>query len=168
MKRQLEENIYFSLGTEQEKEELLSLYRSVIGSEGCTWSQEYPSEAILEGDVKRRAVFVMKNQKGEILGAISIDDDKEVDGLSCWSNSLKPAAELARVVVKEEYQNQGIARRMFCEVMKELRKRGYKGVHYLVSKQNERALRSYAKLSFEKVGECDLYGGDWWCYEREL
>lgn len=43
-----------------------------------------------------------------------------------------------------------------------------KGVHFLVSKTNERAMRSYQKLNFKKCGESDLYGEDWWCYEKAL
>ncbi len=43
-----------------------------------------------------------------------------------------------------------------------------KGVHFLVSKTNERAMRSYQKLNFTKCGESDLYGEDWWCYEKAL
>lgn len=155
------------LAKETEKKEILALYRSVIGSEGCTWSLDYPNEEILEDDFSRAALFVMK-EKEEILGAVSIDEDKAVEGLDCWSKELVPGAELARLVVKEGYQNQGIARRMLRDMMVELRDRGYQSVHFLVSKMNERALRSYARLHFSKKGEAALFGEQWWCYEKEL
>ncbi len=152
----------------KDKQEILSLYHSMIGTEGCTWSADYPNEEILENDFKRQAIFVMKNEKDEIIGTISIDDDKEVDGLTCWSGSLKPAAEVARLAIKSTYQNQGLARLMLQRTMEELKKRNYKSVHFLVSKTNVKALRSYARLNFEKKGESNLYGEDWWCYEKEL
>ena len=152
----------------KDKQEMLSLYRSMIGSQGCTWTMDYPNEEILDNDFKRQAIFVIKNEKNEIIGAISIDDDSQVDGLTCWSDSLKPAAELARLAIKDAYQNQGLARFMIQSVMKELKKRNYKSVRFLVSKTNVRALRSYAKLNFEKKGESNLYGENWWCYEKEL
>lgn len=161
-------NKTFLQPTIKDKQELLSLYQSMIGTEGCTWTEDYPNEEILENDIKRQAIFVMKNEKNEIIGTISIDDDKEVDSLACWSDNLKPAAELARLAIKSDYQNQGLARLMLQKTMEELKKRNYKGVHFLVSKTNRKALHSYAKLNFEKRGESNLYGEEWWCYEKEL
>lgn len=158
----------FIEATEAEKKEILELYRSVIGSQGCTWSMEYPNEEILEGDLKRNDLFCLKDESGTIVGAISVDDDKVVDKLVCWSKELQPGAELARLVVKEEFQNQGIARLLLQNGMTELKKRGCRSVHFLVSKTNERAIRSYAKLEFRVKGECDLFGEHWWCYEKEL
>lgn len=158
----------FELATANDKQEILTLYRLAIGSLGCTWSMDYPNEEILENDIKREALFVLKSKTDEILGAISIDDDMEVEKLSCWSDELKPGAELARLVVKEDCQNQGIARFLITKTMEELKKRNYKSVHFLVSKTHEKALRSYAKLCFEKKGETNLFGGDWWCYEKPL
>ena len=52
--------------------------------------------------------------------------------------------------------------------MEELKNRGYKAVHLLVAKDNVKALRSYDKLNFKNVGECELWGHMYWCYEKEL
>ena len=52
--------------------------------------------------------------------------------------------------------------------MEELKNRGYQAVHLLVAKDNVTALRSYDKLNFESVGECELWGHMYWCYEKEL
>lgn len=70
--------------------------------------------------------------------------------------------------IRETEQNHGLARVMIQKTMEELKKSGMKGVHFLVSKTNERAMRSYQKLNFTKCGESDLYGEDWWCYEKAL
>lgn len=158
----------FVLAKEEDSAEIMALYRSVLGSEGCTWSLDYPNEEILQDDLVREALFVLKKDEKEIVGAISIDDDKIVDELACWSEKLQPGAELARLVVKEAYQNQGIARILIQSMEKILRKEGYRSVHFLVSKTNERALRSYAKLNFTNKGDADLFGQHWWCYEKEL
>ena len=48
------------------------------------------------------------------------------------------------------------------------RRRGCKSAHMLVAKDNVKALRSYAKLAFEKVGEYVLQGHDYWCFEKKL
>ena len=38
----------------------------------------------------------------------------------------------------------------------------------LVAKDNVKALRSYERLAFEKVGEYVLQGHDYWCFEKRL
>lgn len=155
----------FIQAAKEDKEEIVKLYRSAIGSMGCTWSEEYPSYEHTEGDLKRGDLYCLKNENKEIVGAISIDDDEAVKKLSCWSDG---GAELSRLVVKEKYQNQGIAGELLKGAMAILRSRGYTYVHFLVSKKHEKALRAYDKLHFDNVGESDLYEGDWWCYEKKL
>ena len=144
------------------------MYHDAIGSPGCTWSEDYPNEDDTMGDFERNDLFCLKKDDGEIIGAISIDKDDKVESLPCWDAAPRPSAELSRLVVKEKYQNQGIARQLLTYGMQELAKRGYKSVHFLVSKTNERALRSYAKFNFNNRGESDLYDEHWLCYEKEL
>ena len=161
-------NLNFKNAEKNDVKEIVKLYREVIGSPGCTWSMDYPDPTLARKDWERNALFCLKSDIGEIIGAISIDDDKVVEKLSCWTKRLKPGAELARLVVKEDYQNQGIARMLLMYAMQELAKRGYRSVHFLVSKTNYRAIRSYAKLNFSNCGGVDLFGEHWWCYEKEL
>lgn len=160
--------LHFKLAGKDDGADILKLYRSAIGRKGCTWSMEYPNEEILSQDIERKNIFCMKTAEGEIIGSVSIDIDEEVNALSCWAEDLQPAAELARLVVKENCQKQGIAGELLKAAMEELVCRGYKGVHFLVSKTNERAIRAYAEFNFEVKGECKLYGVDWWCYEKRL
>ena len=149
-------------------EEIVKLYRAAIGTPGCTWSVDYPNENLALKDWERNELFCLKGDTGELIGAISIDDDKIVEELSCWTEWMKPGAELARLVIKADYKNQGIAGILLGYAMQELVERGYKSVHFLVSKTNYRAIRSYAKLNFSNCGSVDLYGEHWWCYEKEL
>lgn len=158
----------FILATKEDKVEIMKLYRDAIGSDGCTWSMEYPSDETFESDICRESLFCMKTQQGEIVGAISIDDDRLVQELSCWNKSLYPMAELARLVVKETYRNQGIAPQLIEAVMPYLEKRGFQSAGYLLSKRHIKALQAYRKLEFVRVGECDLYEHDWWCYQKRL
>lgn len=158
----------FQKATKEDVNEISALYRAAIGSDGCTWSLDYPNAEITQGDLERGDLFCIKQEDGEIIGAISVDSDMEVDELPCWSEKWNPAAELSRLVVKENYRNQSVARKLLIYGMEELKNRGYIAVHFLVSPGNERALRSYAKLDFINCGECDLYEHHWLCYEKEL
>ena len=53
-------------------------------------------------------------------------------------------------------------------LMPELKKRGYQSVHFLVNKENKKALRSYAVFQFPVVGECEMFGQPFFCYESKL
>ncbi len=154
--------------SEKDKSEILALYRSLAGTEFCAWTEEYPGEIDIEGDLSRDGLFCLKDEKGEIAGVISIDQDENVERLTCWSKELQPSAELSRIGVRVENQNQGIARKLLQHAMEELRRRGKRSVHLLVCKTNKKAIRSYEKLNFEVVGECQMFGEDWWCYEKVL
>ena len=151
-REKLTENVKLYQAAASDIEEITGLYEQAKGSKFCT----------------RDALFCMKTETGEIVGAISIDDDKEVENLKCWSKTLKPSVEIARLVVKTEWQNKKIAPKMLKELLKIIADRGIKGAHYLVDKNHKKALAAYKSLNFIKVGESTLYDGNWWCYEREI
>lgn len=158
----------FTLASEKDKCKILALYRSLAKTEFCAWTEDYPGEADIEGDMSRDGLFCLKDEKGEIAGVISIDQDENVERLDCWSKELQPSAELSRIGVRIKDQNQGIAGRMLQYGMEELRRRGKRSVHLLVCKTNKKAIRCYQKLNFNVVGECEMYGEGWWCYEKAL
>ena len=155
------------MATEEDRDEILSLYRAQIGREYCPWNEEYPSNEAIDWDLSRDALFVMKVD-GKIKAAVSIEEDEEADGLSCWDKNLEPAGELARVAVLPEEQSKGLGRIMLQFGMDELKRRGFKGIHILVNKKNTKAIRCYAVFGFCMVGECYMYEQDFWCYERAL
>lgn len=153
--------------TEFDKKEILALYRSMIGTDGCTWSTDYPNEELLEMDLANNNLYCLKDDDQELIATISIDQDKEVDALPNWTLPGK-SAELARIAVRSDYQNQGIARELITTVLEFLPSRGYTAAHYLVSENNKKALASYNKLGFTQCGTSDLYGEHWLCFEKAL
>lgn len=164
----MEKKMKFTRASEDDKNEILALYRSLTGTEFCAWTENYPGEADIEGDLSREGLFCLKDEREMIVGVISIDQDENVEKLSCWSENLQPSAELSRVGVSIENQNQGIAGKLLCYGMEELRRRGKRSVHLLACKTNKKALRVYEKLNFNIVGECEMYGEEWWCFEKAL
>ena len=153
--------------TESDKAEILSLYKAQIGRENCPWTEDYPSSESIDFDLKRDALFVLKTD-GKIKAAISLEEDEDVDNLSCWDKTLAPEGEVARVAVLPEAQNKGLGRIMMQYAMDELKRRGYKGIHILVNKHNIKAIRCYEVFGFNTVGECHMYEQDFLCYERKL
>lgn len=151
-----------------DKEKILALYQMQLGREFCAWDDHYPGKKEIDFDLAREALFVMKDEAGEIVASISIDEDEAVKKLTCWRVDLQPGGELARLAVHPDLQNKGIAREMLKYGMQELKKRGYQSVHFLVNKENKKALRSYAVFQFPVVGECEMFGQPFFCYESKL
>ncbi len=149
-------------------DEILRLYKMQLGRPFCPWNENYPEKDTIAFDLSRDALFVMKNEAGEIVAAISLDQDEEVEALDCWTKELQPAGEVSRLAVHPDCQDQGLARQMIRFSMDELARRGKKSIHYLVNRNNTKAVRSYAHLGFAKVGECALYDQPFDCYEQEL
>ena len=153
--------------TEDDREDIMSLYNMQKGQEFCPWSDDYPSDETIDFDLSRDALFVLKNE-GNIEAAISLEEDEAVDALDCWSKDLTPVGELARLAVLPEKQGEGWGRIMLYFGMEELKRRGYRGVHFMVNKYNIKAIRCYETFGFDKVGECFMYDQDFLCYEKEL
>ena len=57
--------------TEADTEEILRLYKAQLGQEFCPWDEHYPERENIAFDLERDALFVMKNEKDEIIAAIS-------------------------------------------------------------------------------------------------
>ena len=128
--------------TEDDRKEIMALYKMQLGREFCPWDEGYPSDETIDFDLSRDALFVLKSD-GIIKAAVSIEKDEDVEKLECWDEKLKPSGELARLAVHPDEQNKGLARIMLKFGMEELRKRGFKGIHFLVNKLNIKAIHSY-------------------------
>ena len=151
-----------------DRDAVMALYRLQKGREFCPWTEEYPAVENFEDDVAHDALFVLRTPAGRIVGTVSIERDPDVDVLPCWTPSLQPAGEIARLSVHPEYQGRGLARRLVAFIMEELARRGYRSIHLIVNARNETALRSYAAFSFDTVGECDMYNQHFLCFEKGL
>ncbi len=160
-------NYDITMASEEDRSEILSLYKLQIGRDFCPWNDYYPSNETIDFDFSRDALFVLKSE-GKIKAAISLEEDEAVDSLDCWNEKLTPSGELARLAVLPDEQNRGYARIMLRFGMEELKRRGNKGTHFLVNKYNTKAIRSYAAFDFKVVGECHMYDQDFLCYEKEL
>lgn len=155
------------LAKKEDTDEIMNLYNAHKGGP-ADWNEYYPNEDTIAFDLSRESLFVMKNETGEIIAVISIDSDENVDNLECWDKSRVPAGEVSRLCVRGDMQNQGIAKVMMEHVFEVLRQRGMKMVHILVRAGHVAALKSYAKLGFEQVAECEVFDKQFVCMEKAL
>ena len=156
------------MATAEDTDAVLRLYREQVGREFCFWNEDYPGPETIAFDLSRDALFVMKDEKGETIAAISAEEDEDVDRLDCWTPSLQPGGEFARLAVSPVCQNQGLAREMVSHMLNVLKERGFRSVHILVNRDNIKAIRSYAHFGFRTAGECEMYEQHFLCYEKEL
>lgn len=166
MTEQYEDEI-FDRVSESERENVLAIYHSMVGTAGCTWNMEYPDEHEIAADLARGELFCIRGREG-ILGVISVDRDEAVSALPQWDALAKKPAELARLAVIHSYQNRGLARRLILSTVEILKQQEYDTVRYLVSPGNKKALASYAKLNFEYRGSAFLYEQEWFLYEQAI
>ncbi|MGN1135804.1 MAG: GNAT family N-acetyltransferase [Oscillospiraceae bacterium] len=155
------------LAAENDKAEILALYKTMLYGP-ADWNEYYPNEETIDFDLSRNALFVMKNGAGEIIAAISIDKDEEVDALPCWNKNLAPGGEFSRLCIRKDMQNQGISKEMIRYVFDIFQKEGKKSAHILVKTGHEAALAAYGKVGFKTVGECNMFGKDFICMEAKL
>ncbi len=170
--------------TEADRDQVLALYQEQKGKEYCPWSDEYPGNETIDFDLSRDALYVMKEKekkeeqdkgkekdkeeekdKRKILAAVSLDEDEDVNRLDCWDPAIAPGGELARLAVRRDMQNRGLARILLDFGMREWFRRGKKSIHFLVNRHNVKAIRSYAAFGFHVVGECEMFDQEFLCYE---
>ena len=154
----------FLLASYNDIPEILALYRSLIGTPGCTWSLDYPNEETAKSDIRNRSLYVLRDN-GKIIAVATAGSDNELDHLQ-WT--LKEPCELSRIGVVPSKQKQGIGTIILRNVIESAKERGFDGIRMLVSKTNPAALALYDKNGFERCGETFMYGIDFYCYQMEF
>ena len=81
-----------------ELSEIVGLYRSAIGTEGCVWNENYPTEEDALIDLACGGLYVLLDG-GEIVGAVSVLGENELEELDCWTVRDGNHREIVRVVV---------------------------------------------------------------------
>lgn len=156
------------LAKKKEFEEICALYASVRGGQFCSWDESYPTNDLLLEDLRSARLHVIKNTVNEIVAAVSICRDADLDGLSVWKCDEKTAISFMRLVVSPHYQGHGVARLMLSLAMNLVKRNGITSVRFLVGKNNVPVLCSYRKLQFDEVGSAQLFGEEWICFEKQL
>lgn len=146
--------------------EILKMYRSVIGKNGCHWTVAYPNEPTLQEDFQSGNLYVLW-RGSKMIGVGSIVANNELDDLDCWHHR-KNAGEIARIVIKPEYQSKGFGKHLVKKLCYKLNEKGYNAVHILVSTKNHHALNLYRETKFYCKGECQRYDHSYYAFERKL
>lgn len=151
----------------EEAEEILKIYKSLIGYEGCLWDEYYPNIEIVNNDIKNETLYVALIDD-EIVGTAQSGIDEELFNMEFFTKEKKNPRDLSRVAVKKEYQKQGIARKIIAYIEDELRKDGVDYMYLTVGKTNIKAYNLYKSIGYETKGEMVKFDIDWYCQEKKL
>jgi len=156
----------FGKAEPENAEEILAFYRKAAESKFSAWDEEYPGKREVETDLKAGLLYCLKD-KGQIIGTVSVESEKELDGLECWQYT-ENTAEIARIGVHPSCHGNGIAAWMVSEVEKHLAEEGCKAVHLLAAKQNQPACKTYRRIGYQLRGEVRMYDIDFLACEKRI
>ena len=156
----------FRKAEKQEKQSIADLYRSVIGMPFCMWNEFYPGEEEILQDLAAQTLYVLEDA-GELIGAVSIVPENELDGRDCWKVQ-ENAREFARVVLRPNCQGKGLSAYLVEGIVQELQRQHAAAIHIAAAKDNIPACRLYAKMGFAFCGEADMYGHSFFLCEKIL
>lgn len=151
----------------EEAEEILKIYKSLIGYEGCLWDEYYPNIEIVNNDIKNETLYVALIDD-EIVGTAQSGIDEELFNMEFFTKEKKNPRDLSRVAVKKEYQKRGIAKKIIAYIEDELRKDGVDYMYLTVGKTNIKAYNLYKTIGYETKGEMVKFDIDWYCQEKKL
>lgn len=152
-------------------EAVYALYHSLINMPYSTWDEDYPSRELVFEDVETGKTIIMRDPSDEIVAAIALlpaEEEPEFDGIAPWYADVEKWAIPSRLGVAGGMQGRGVAKRMLTAAMDHAREDGCGGVRFLVAKSNPIAQRAYASLGFDICGECEMWEGQWLCYQKRL
>ena len=152
----------FSPAKEPDAPAIFALYRSMIGTPGCTWSDDYPTEDLIMRDIRTDSLYVLQDARGQIIAAAAAGPDNELEDLP-WD--LRNPCDLARVAVTIPLQNQGVGSCLLQRVIPAVKARGFSGIRMLVSKTNPHALAFYDQNGFIRLDEVRMFGFDFYRYQ---
>ena len=157
----------FRHAVQADAEKVLSLYRRAQSEVFCVWNDYYPSMTEIRHDLGTDNLYVL-TYRDEIVGAISVVPENELDAFACWSSKKGTAREIARVVIAREHQGSGLAYAMLQQIIPILQETGCRAVHLSVVKTHIPAYKTYLKAGFTIAGEAEIYGDSYYLMEKEF
>ncbi len=151
----------FRQATHNDADDILKIYKSVLGTQFCVWNENYPTELEIEEDLATDNLYILCDNE-KIVGCISIVPKNELDGYPVWSCD---GLEIARVVVSPTHRGRGLALIMVEEIKRIISSRNSPSVHLSAEIHNAPALHTYEKAGFKTVGEDDMFGGRYYLLE---
>ena len=159
-------SIVFKLAEEKELNVIIKTYKDVIKANFTTWDENYPSKELVQEDIEKKTLYVLKN-KDEIV-AISFLGPNENENEK-WEYKLQNPLGIARICVAPKYQGQGFGKLMLKHLIKLAKEKRADGLHFHVAILNKVAIKMYLSCGFENCGKGKAnYGYDYYKFEMKF
>lgn len=134
------------------------------------WTNNYPTRSIIESDLKKGVLFVLRNDK-EIIGAINISEEQEPEYETIkWEFDNSQVLVIHRLVIDPKYQGNGYARKLMDFAEKYAKENNYSSIRLDAYSQNERVIDFYVKRKYFIRGSVNFPEREYPfnCMEKEI
>lgn len=134
------------------------------------WTDNYPTSSIIESDLRKGVLYLLKKGQ-EIIGAINISEEQEVEYQSInWKFDAAKVLVIHRLVIDPQYQRQGYARRLMDFAEDFALANDYSSIRLDAYSQNHKVIEFYKKRNYFVRG--DVYfpqrEHSFHCMEKEI
>lgn len=158
----------------EDRKSLTALYRTVAADlrrDGVyQWDQFYPNRFVIIGDVKRGAVFGIRDGV-KVIGAVVVDrrQSGRYNSLPWFDRTGDPVC-IHRLAVHPAYQGQGLGKRLLQFAEEQAQSAGGTSIRLDVFTGNPAAVGMYRRAGYAEVGAIryPLRKAPYLCFEKPL
>jgi predicted amidohydrolase/GNAT superfamily N-acetyltransferase len=180
--------LIFDIKTEQTQKEQLNIEKGKISDldqlfqiyvKGKTdleksgiyqWTINYPTRSIIESDLNKDVLFVLRNNK-EIIGAINISEEQEPEYETInWEFDNSKVLVIHRLVIDPKYQGKDYARKLMDFAEKFAKENNYSSIRLDAYSKNKRVIDFYEKRKYFIRGSVNFPEREYpfHCMEKEI
>lgn len=168
------EQLKIEKGTLSDLNELFQIYlngKNELEKNGIyQWTDNYPTRSIIENDLKKSVLFVLRNNE-KIIGAINISEEQETEYQTInWEFNNSKVLVIHRLVIDPKYQGKGYAKKMMDFAEKFANENNYSSIRLDAYSQNKRVVDFYEKLKYFTRGNVNFPEREYpfQCMEKEI
>lgn len=157
--------MHFRKVKREELPRIREIFHGVMGTQGCTWSEHYPTDEHIAEDLAADSVYGLEKD-GILIAVITVENECFHSPLFAWRVCDGRERELARLAVALEHHGHGYAAILLGKILDMLKAEGASAVHLLVAPDNAAAIKTYTRFGFEHRDVCTLYEDLYHAYEK--
>lgn len=168
------EQLKIEKGTLSDLNELFQIYlngKNELEKNGIyQWTDNYPTRSIIENDLKKGVLFVLRSNEG-IIGAINISEEQETEYQTInWEFNDSKILVIHRLVIDPKYQRKGYAKKLMGFAEKFANENNYSSIRLDAYSQNKRVIDFYEKRKYFVRGNVNFPEREYpfHCMEKEI
>ncbi len=134
------------------------------------WTNNYPTKSIIEEDLKKEVLFILKDNK-EIIGAINISEEQETEYQTInWKFNSSKILVIHRLVVVPKHQRKGYAKKMMDFAENFGKENYYTSIRLDAYSSNNKVVEFYKNRNYHLRGSVSFpeRKHPFYCMEKEI